>query len=59
MTLDDAAAILDITEKSVVRLIRQGKVYGIQRKVGKRWVWSIDGNTVRARRRALHQRHRQ
>ena len=54
MTLDDAAAILDITEKSVVRLIRERKIRGWQvtpRHGRQRWV--INGGDVRARKRAL------
>lgn len=49
MTIDDASAVLDVTEGHVKDLIRDGKLPGKKDKRG-RWV-SVDGKAVRRRRR--------
>jgi hypothetical protein len=54
MTIDDAASILDVTEGQVKRLLRYGVLKGlalIRRERVVRWL-SVDGHTVRARRKA-------
>lgn len=50
MTIDDAAAVLDVGESEVQKLLRRGVLRGT--KQGRRWAW-VDGNDVRKRKRAL------
>jgi excisionase family DNA binding protein len=49
MTVREAASELDITEKSVMRLIREGVLYATLTREG----WTVKGADVRARMRQL------
>lgn len=51
MTIDDAAATLDVTEGHLKDLLRDGKIRGKQDRRG-RWV-SVQGSDVRKRRQRL------
>lgn len=55
MTVDDAAAILDVTEDHVKKLLREKKLRGSKRRIrGGLVAWEkVNGQDVRARRRRL------
>lgn len=56
MTLDDASGILNITEKSVVRLVRQRKIFGQRVLTNGGWTWMINGRDVQRRAHLLAKR---
>jgi len=55
MTIDDAAAILDVTEKYLKQLLREKQLRGSKRRLrGGQTGWEkVNGQDVRARRRRL------
>lgn len=61
MTLDDAAQVLGIGDKSVAQLCRDGRLPGSYQKWSKalkRKVWVVSGKSAHARKRQLLRRHR-
>lgn len=56
MTLDDAAAALDVTENHLKDLIRDGKVRAKIDKRERPWRYDVQGKSVRARRKRLNER---